>query len=465
MKFLGLLYALASIPESFAAPRRLLTRSDETDIAPGLTSVPANSSIGTTSPTTETYRLSSDDTFQFQLLLMNGLATFHGSDTNEVLKTAMYIEPGNFEGFSEAFKALADKTKADADATSEASDAINARNRYFAAASYYRAADFYLHGNWSDPRINAYWNLQTQCYNKALYALPVPGQRVTLPADGFEVEAIFYAPEYPSPYVKRPTIIMGNGYDAAQEELMHFFVFPALARGYNVITYEGPGQPTVRRNQDIGFIYDWERAVKPVVDYLYQRQDIDFTRLALLGNSFGGYLAARAAALEPRIKALLLDGGIYDTHTSFTDQLPDVLKNLYQSGQKEELDESIAQALRDPQQPSGLRWGVEQGLWSFKIESAYDFLESVRAYSVANLTDKIQMPTWIASAANDQFYAGQPEQLKKALGDRATLHKFDGAAGYHTQVGATEEANRVIFTWLNQVFNISSQNSHSYGVY
>lgn len=463
MYILCVVVAMGLLSSTLAAPRRLYIRSDETDIPSNLTSVPTNSSSGPVSNVVETSSFSSDDTFQFQLLLMNGLATFHGSDTNEVLKTAMYIEPGNFESFSEAFKALAGKTKADADSTFINSDAINARDAYFACASYYRAADFYLHANWSDPRINEYWALQTECYNKAMAALPIPGQRLTLPAKGFDVEAIFYAPEYPSPYTKRPTLIMGNGYDAAQEELMHFFIFPALARGWNVITYEGPGQPTVRRNQHIGFIPDWERAVTPVVDYLYTRTDVDFARLALLGNSFGGYLAARAAAFEPRIKALLLDGGIYDAHAAFVDQLPAALKSLYQSGQKAQLDAILAQALRDPQQPSGLRWGAEQGLWAFKIESTYDFLDAVRAYSIANLTSQIRVPTWIAAAANDQFYTGQPEQVKRALGERATLHRFDGPAGYHTQVGASETTNRVIFEWLNKVFGISSQNSISYG--
>ena len=88
------------------------------------------------------------------------------------------------------------------------------------------------------------------------------------------------------------------------------------------------------------FIPDWEKVVTQVVDYLYRRDDVDCKRLALLGNSFGGYLAARAAAFEPRIKALLLDGGIYNAYSSFISQLnPDPsLKKLYESGQKQKFD-------------------------------------------------------------------------------------------------------------------------------
>ena len=210
--------AVAVLLASSTWARSILPRQDDnaTDIAPDLTPVPKNSSTGPATSKVETATLSSDDTFQFQLLLMNGLATFHGSDTNEVLKTALYIEPGNFESFSEAFYDLAQETKARPDETFALSDIVNARDLYFAAASYYRSADFYLHGNWSDPRIEEYWSLQTECYDKALAALPVPGQRITIPGADFDIPAIFYAPAYPSKYLKRPTWIMGNGYDAAQ---------------------------------------------------------------------------------------------------------------------------------------------------------------------------------------------------------------------------------------------------------
>ncbi|KAF2171540.1 hypothetical protein M409DRAFT_63769 [Zasmidium cellare ATCC 36951] len=381
------------------------------------------------------------------MLLVAGLAAGHGADLNDVLKTALYIEPGNFESFAEAFKDLADQTKAKADDTLLQSDAVNARDTYFAAATYYRAADLFLHGNCSDPRINEFWDLQTDCFNKGISALPVPGERITLKANGFKIPAIYYGPSQPVPNVKRPTLLLCEGYDAAQEELLHFNVFFPLSRGWNAITFEGPGQPTVRRNQDIGFIPDWERVVTPVVDYLYTRSDIDFERLALLGNSFGGYLTARAAAFEPRLKALILNGGIYDSHQAFVGQLPANLQALYDAGDKDQFDDLIGEALHSENAPSQFRWDVEQGLWAFKIQ----------AYTIANITDRIRMPTFIANATDDQFFAGQPQLVKNALGDRATLYSFDGAAGYHTQVGASVESNRVIHMWLDSVFNMTSQ--------
>lgn len=37
-----------------------------------------------------------------------------------------------------------------------------------------------------------------------------------------------------------------------------------------------------------------------------------------------------------------------------------------------------------------------------------------------------------------------------ALGDRATLHTLEGAAGFHCQTGAGQELSRAIHAWLNK---------------
>ena len=37
-----------------------------------------------------------------------------------------------------------------------------------------------------------------------------------------------------------------------------------------------------------------------------------------------------------------------------------------------------------------------------------------------------------------------------ALGEKATLHVFNGTAGYHCQTGAGQELTRTIFAWLNE---------------
>ena len=49
-----------------------------------------------------------------------------------------------------------------------------------------------------------------------------------------------------------------------------------------------------------------------MVDYLLIRPDVDSTRIALYGGSFGGYLAPRAAAFEHRFAACIADAALFD---------------------------------------------------------------------------------------------------------------------------------------------------------
>jgi hypothetical protein len=60
---------------------------------------------------------------------------------------------------------------------------ITARDRAFRAASYYRAADFFLHGTPSDPRIASTWVSATAQFDQAIAQLTPAGERLTIQAD------------------------------------------------------------------------------------------------------------------------------------------------------------------------------------------------------------------------------------------------------------------------------------------
>lgn len=55
----------------------------------------------------------------------------------------------------------------------------------------------------------------------------------------------------------------------------------------------------------------------PIVDYVFAHKEKDFpfidtSKIGLVGMSLGGYLAARAAAFEPRLAAVMCVDGVYD---------------------------------------------------------------------------------------------------------------------------------------------------------
>jgi hypothetical protein len=394
--------------------------------------------------------LSEDSSMSFQLLAGLAQVPYGGGDINQFLGAAKHIEPGNFTSWYNALFAVAEEAKKQAMDPDSAYDPINVRDTWFATANLYRQADFYNHDVWDDPRINSLWDEQRAAFDKGLAALPIPGQRVQIPTENFTIEAIWYAASEET--TKRPTMVVGNGYDASQEDSYHTIVVPALARGWNVITYEGPGQPTVRRNDNIGFIPDWERVVTPVVDWLFCRKAalIEEERLVLFGYSMGGYLAARAAAFEPRFTALVVDGGVWDIYEAYASQLTPEMRAMLDAGEKEAFDQIALELLHDPNTPTTIRWGMGQGLWSFKIESPFDWLQRCKEFSMKSFVDRIKVPVLVIEAEIETFFRGQAETVKDALGDKASLYVFRGLAGYHCQLGALQELNRVMFAWLHK---------------
>ncbi|KAF4617999.1 hypothetical protein G7Y89_g15006 [Cudoniella acicularis] len=415
----------------------------------------------TNSSDPQMFQLSTNPDFHFEILRDLSAAPGGGADIGEVLIAAAQIQPGDFESYSTAFNSLADRVYARAQGIDMGRFLASARDAYFAASTYFRSADFYLHGNQSDPRIYTLWAQQTEAFNEAISTLPVPGVRKTLPGDGFEIPTIFYGVEgRDGKSIRRPTIILGNGYDGSQEEMYHMIGKGALERGYNVISYEGPGQPTVRRDQNLGFIPEWEKVVTPVVDYLYTLPEVDTSAIALVGFSFGGYLAARASAFEHRLAATICLDGMHSFSELILGGFPPNLAALVRSGAEQQVNTALASILADPTTATGTRWFFDQGLWAFKTATPFDLLSLTFQYDLANITGQIPGPIFLADAQDDMFGKGQGLYLANQLGSKATYHQFlavDGA-GEHCALGANNIQNQVVFDWVQGIFDTTSSN-------
>jgi hypothetical protein len=86
-------------------------------------------------------------------------------------------------------------------------------------------------------------------FDKAAALLDLPPVKANLsasspnvPNTNFSVPVRFFKGQ--AGCAKLPTIIVGTGYDGMQKDLFHGSGVEILARGWNVITYEGLGQPT-----------------------------------------------------------------------------------------------------------------------------------------------------------------------------------------------------------------------------
>lgn len=395
-----------------------------------------------------------DPTFSSQLLRTIGATYYKGADIGECLSTAYRIKEGDFESWYTEWLKTAKRVHKYADDCLAANHKVSAREAYLRASNYYRAAEFLLISP-EDPRIQTTWGSSKECFSNAGKLFSPPIESIEIPYEGTTLPGHFYRlnensnndTATPPP---RPTLIAHGGFDSTLEELYTFAAAPALERGYNCLTFEGPGQGGVIRKQKIPFRYDWEKVVTPVIDYaLTKDRDIDPNNIALMGISMGGYLAARAAAFEHRISASILYNGVYDGYDAFASGFPQSLRTAVENGNTNAVN-TVIDILSDID--ANLRFNLKHGMWTTGTNSPFELIQGSKKYTVKDIAQKIKCPTLVLEAEKDDSFPGQPRMVYDALTcpKKYILFTSEEGAEEHCQSGAPAISNQRIFDWLDE---------------
>ncbi|HEY6497594.1 MAG TPA: alpha/beta fold hydrolase [Trebonia sp.] len=222
----------------------------------------------------------------------------------------------------------------------EAAD--GAGQRRTAAGAWQRAALAWHWGKFvfvDDPvQQRAAHDASVACYRRAAPALTPPADLVHVPYHGTTLAAYLRVPAVTGPG-RPPVVIMTPGLDSTKEELQATAEY-FLARGMATLAVDGPGQGESEYELPIEPAY--EKVATAAVDYLGSRRDVDPERIGLFGVSLGGYYAARSAAYERRLGAVVALSGPYRFDLDW-DRLPPQTRATFQarSGAKS------AQAARD----------------------------------------------------------------------------------------------------------------------
>jgi 2,6-dihydroxypseudooxynicotine hydrolase len=133
------------------------------------------------------------------------------------------------------------------------------------------------------------------------------------------------------PGVERPpVVVVVPGLDSTKEEFF-YFEQSFLDRGMATVSIDGPGQGETGPDgfgRGLPIRFDYETAVTPLLDVLSRRSDVDVDRLGLVGVSLGGYYAPRAAAYEPRVRAVAGISGPY-CFGDLWDDLPPMTRDTF----------------------------------------------------------------------------------------------------------------------------------------
>jgi pimeloyl-ACP methyl ester carboxylesterase len=412
-----------------------------------------------------------DDTFSLQLLRALGETYYKGADIGECLSTAYRIRVGDFESWYSEWLKTAQRIHRYADECLAKGHTISARDAYLRASNYYRVSEFMLIDP-LDPRIQTTWGNSKECFSKAAKLFPFAVESIDIPyEEGVMLPGYFYHISKRNisdnstdigaknkdfkKKSSRPTIIVHGGFDSTLEELYSAAAAPALERGYNCLTFEGPGQGGVIRKQKIPFRHDWEKVVSPVIDYALDMKTefgIDIERIALMGISMGGYLAARAAAFDDRISACILYNGVYDGYDAITSTFPKSLLNALNEGDSQFVNSTITDLMEsDP----NTRFNIKHGMWTTGTSSPYDLITSAKKYTLKDIIKNITCATLILDAEKDDSFPGQPKKVFDALkssNKKYILFTQDEGAEEHCQSGAAALSNQRIFDWVDEVF-------------
>jgi pimeloyl-ACP methyl ester carboxylesterase len=190
--------------------------------------------------------------------------------------------------------------------------------------------------------------------------------------------------------------------------------------------------------------------VSPAVDYTLSRtQEIDPKRIALMGISMSGYLAARAAAFEHRIASCILYNGVFDGYDALTSSLTKSLLNAIET-ENREIVNTIFGILMG--YDTNIKFNVMQCMWTTGVNSPFEL--NSKYYTIKDVAYYIECPTLVLDAEKDDSFPGQPRKVYDALKcpKKYILFTSKEGAEEHCQSGPPSLSNQRIFDWLDERF-------------
>ena len=387
-----------------------------------------------------------DQTFSIELLRAASYGLYGGAELGEVLATAKQIREGDFGSWHVAWQRTAARVEALANGALHESHCVSASQAFLRASNYYRTAEFFLAPD--DPRRMVMFENSRTTFWRFLELSGLRVERVRIPYEGTTLPGYFYRVD--DSHAPRRTLLSLGGFDSTGEELYFFAAAAALQRGYNVLTFEGPGQGEPLRVQHLPARPDYEVPVRVAVDYLLARPEVDRERIALMGTSLGGYYALRAAAFEPRVKALISHGVFFDWWATQTRTKPALGLVLGKWKSPRGVQAVLNVAMRFN---SELRWSVRNAIWVLGVQNPVELIREVRRYSLKDTVGLIQQPTLILHGARDHFIPQeQVDMLCAGLKAPKTLRIFteEEGAEEHCQFGNLALLHQVLFDWLDE---------------
>jgi len=301
---------------------------------------------------------------------------------------------------------------------------ISAANKVRRAAVYFGLCERYIPH--TDPRkAHCYARMQA-CFRQFVELNREPCEYVEVPYEnGASLPALFIPAATQGP---APTIIFIDGFDLYKE-----FVYlrknghAARLRDMAMLIVDTPGIGEALRLRGLTARHDTEVPLRYCMDFLARRSDVDLGKLGLIGLSLGGYYAPRAAAFEPRVKAVVAFGAQWDVGARWR------VQHYAKDAAKSSLSAPETQLLWVTGQPTR--------------EAALDFLDT---FSLDGIAQKITAPLLVVHGESDHLVLREDAELLARAAPKGelviTTPEYGGEG--HCCMDGMQTGVDLIYDWL-----------------
>ncbi len=309
------------------------------------------------------------------------IATASGGELGEIIDMCKPIKDAAAQGadagtakFLAEWVKMADKLVELADEDAALNRRLSAANKLRRAALYYITAErMQGHGH---PGREATFAKGQSAFRRYIDWGRENCVRCEIPYQGKSLPALFTKAE--SATSPAPCVLYVNGLDSCKELLYWSGLPRELARrGIATLSVDQPGTGEALRLYGFPATCESEKWASPCVDWMESREDIDATRLGMVGISLGGYFSPRAVAFEPRFAS----GAVWGANHNWAEVQQKRLK-------------------REGENPVPHYW--DHVMWVFGAKNMADFEAKSRGMNLNGVLDKIKVPFLVTHGARDR---------------------------------------------------------------
>jgi hypothetical protein len=334
---------------------------------------------------------------EHELAVLRAAARWAAADPEIVDAIAVSLRDGDGGAWVREWTAAGGEAWASARSAHSASMFLQAASFYGAALALIDESD-----GWVDE--DRLWDRQRDCWDRAVALLG--GEQVSIRYEQTALPGYFFS----AGAGVRPLVLIDHGGRVATSSAWAAGGAAAGARGFHLMTFDGPGRQAALRRQGLVLRPDWNAVLTPVLDAMIARPDIDRERVAVIGIDHAGYGIPQALSVERRFAAAVVAPGIVDASSAWVEALPPRARVALEDEDRESFDRELHLAgLFDPDIHDRLRrLGREYDQSGLPL---YELSRRIARFRLGDEIERIATPMLVCPTGPEPSFSLQAEDL------------------------------------------------------